>query len=187
MVRSGVERQGERTRIESLNAKHLHTTAYDPDGLRCPTIDPRRLERLIGLGVGDVWTRLVERKLREKLRTAFQGAGFVRPKISIEAAAGNPGILTVAVVTERCWLVRVWQRERKAVVFVTHDIDEAISLGDRVVVMTGRPGTLAEEFHTAGSQWLDPARRDDADFARIRQRIWLLVRDEARKSLGLSA
>lgn len=103
--------EGERTRIESLSAKHLHTTAYDPDGLRCPTIGQRRLERLIGLGVGDVWTRLVERKLREKLRRAFQGAGFVRPRISIEAAAGQPGVLTVAVVTERCWLVRVWQRD----------------------------------------------------------------------------
>jgi len=40
-------------------------------------------------------------------------------------------------------LVRVWQSERKAVLFVTHNIDEAIKLGDRVVVMSPRPGRIS--------------------------------------------
>ena len=42
-------------------------------------------------------------------------------------------------------LVRIWQAEKKTIVFVTHDIEEAVQLGDRVVVMSKRPATVAEE------------------------------------------
>lgn len=103
--------EGARTRIEVITARHVHDGATDPDGLRCPTIDERRLERLVGLGVGDAWTRIVERQVRERLREAFQAAGFERPKVVIEAAPGAPGEIAVTVTTERCWVVRVWQRE----------------------------------------------------------------------------
>lgn len=41
-------------------------------------------------------------------------------------------------------LIRVWQRERKAVLFITHNIDEAIKLADRVVVMWPRPGRISD-------------------------------------------
>jgi len=39
-------------------------------------------------------------------------------------------------------LVRIWQQERKTILFVTHDIDEAIQLADRVVVFGQRPATI---------------------------------------------
>jgi NitT/TauT family transport system ATP-binding protein len=42
-------------------------------------------------------------------------------------------------------LVRIWQAEKKTIVFVTHDIEEAVQLADRVVVMSKRPATVAEE------------------------------------------
>jgi ABC-type nitrate/sulfonate/bicarbonate transport system ATPase subunit len=42
------------------------------------------------------------------------------------------------------WLVSVWETENRTIVFVTHDIDEAIYLADRVVVMTPRPGQIRE-------------------------------------------
>ncbi len=44
----------------------------------------------------------------------------------------------------RADLVRIWQQERKTIVFVTHDIDEAVQLADRVVVLTPRPARIAE-------------------------------------------
>ena len=42
-------------------------------------------------------------------------------------------------------LVRVWEQEKKAVLFITHNIDEAIKLGDRVVVMSPRRGTDCQD------------------------------------------
>ena len=38
------------------------------------------------------------------------------------------------------WLISVWEKHKKTVLFVTHDIDEAIYLSDRVLVMSERPG-----------------------------------------------
>jgi NitT/TauT family transport system ATP-binding protein len=43
-------------------------------------------------------------------------------------------------------LLNIWGRFKKAVVFVTHDIEEAVSLSDRVVVMTGRPGRIKSQY-----------------------------------------
>lgn len=43
-------------------------------------------------------------------------------------------------------LLDIWSRFKKAVVFITHDIEEAVGLSDRVVVMTGRPGRIKSEY-----------------------------------------
>jgi NitT/TauT family transport system ATP-binding protein len=44
----------------------------------------------------------------------------------------------------RADLVRLWEAEKKTIVFVTHDIDEAVQLADRVVVLTSRPAQMAD-------------------------------------------
>lgn len=45
------------------------------------------------------------------------------------------------------WLVQLWEREKHGVVLVTHDVDEAVFLADRVVVLSARPGTVVHEEH----------------------------------------
>jgi ABC-type nitrate/sulfonate/bicarbonate transport system ATPase subunit len=48
-------------------------------------------------------------------------------------------------VALQMWLLSLWDRERQGVILVTHDVDEAIFLADRVVVLSSRPGTVVHE------------------------------------------
>lgn len=48
-------------------------------------------------------------------------------------------------VTMQQWLVQMWERQKQGVVMVTHDVEEAIFLADRVVVLSARPGTVVHE------------------------------------------
>ena len=73
--------------------------------------------------------------------------------------------------------------ERKTMVFITHSIDEAILLGDRVAVMSPRPGRIKEVIDMPFGRPRDvDAVRADPAFAELRAHIWRqLHRAEARK------
>jgi len=75
-------------------------------------------------------------------------------------------------------LVRVWQQHRKTVLFVTHSVDEAIMLGDRVEVMTARPGRIKASLRIDLPRPRDPA--EDA-FNAVRRHVLALVREEVAK------
>jgi len=81
-------------------------------------------------------------------------------------------------------LLRIWKDHQKLVVFVTHDIDEAILLGDRVLVMTGRPGRIREEIAIRWERPRQPAGLSQPALAEIKWHIWKLLEDEARASLN---
>lgn len=66
-------------------------------------------------------------------------------------------------------LLRIWQAEKKTMIMVTHDIDEAIYLGDRVIVMSSRPGTIKKVINV---QLARPRNRSSVDFIRIRKKIY---------------
>jgi NitT/TauT family transport system ATP-binding protein len=82
-------------------------------------------------------------------------------------------------------LLRVWEHEHKTVLFVTHDIDEAIFLGDRVFVMTARPGRIKEEIAIELPRPRAAAVTLSSEFIAIKQRILGLLQAEVSKSLGL--
>jgi len=69
----------------------------------------------------------------------------------------------------RADLVRIWQAEKKTIVFVTHDIDEAVQLADRVVVLTPRPARIAAVVPVALPR---PRDMDAAGYLRARDRIF---------------
>ena len=73
-------------------------------------------------------------------------------------------------------LIRIWQAEKKTVVFVTHDIEEAVQLADRVLVMTKRPATIAEEVR------IDLPRPRDLDSPG-----YLAARDRIFSIMGMDA
>lgn len=66
-------------------------------------------------------------------------------------------------------LLRIWQARRKTVVFVTHSIDEALTLSDRVVLLAPNPGRIKRIFEVQMSR---PRSRSDAGFNALYEEIW---------------
>ncbi len=80
-------------------------------------------------------------------------------------------------------LLRIWQEHRKLVVHVTHDIEEAILLSDRIVVMSGRPGRIREEIPVPFARPRNLDVLGAAEATEIRHRIWNILEEEVRRSL----
>jgi NitT/TauT family transport system ATP-binding protein len=80
-------------------------------------------------------------------------------------------------------LLRIWEQTGKTIVFITHGIDEAVYLGQRVAVMTSRPGRIKRIVDIPlGSRTASEDLRSDPTFARYRHEIWSLLRDEVAKA-----
>jgi NitT/TauT family transport system ATP-binding protein len=79
-------------------------------------------------------------------------------------------------------LTRLWERTGKTIVFVTHDIDEAVYLGDRVVVLTARPGRIREEVKIDLPRPRGLEIKKSAQCHEYRNYIWDLIRSESRRS-----
>jgi NitT/TauT family transport system ATP-binding protein len=80
-------------------------------------------------------------------------------------------------------LLRIWQRTPKTVIFVTHDVQEAVYLADRVAVMSARPGRIKTIVDTRFDK-NDPDIFKNRFFVEKVDEIWNLVRDEAIKAQG---
>jgi NitT/TauT family transport system ATP-binding protein len=72
-------------------------------------------------------------------------------------------------------LLRIWERQPKTIVFVTHSIPEAVMLADRVVVMSPRPGRIAEIIHVPLARPRSFELEGHPDFQRCTQRIRELI------------
>ena len=77
-------------------------------------------------------------------------------------------------------LLRIWQRGGKTVLFVTHQIDEAVFLSDRVLVFARRPGRLQEEVKIALPRPRDLAIKRTPEFVALVDHIWRLIEDDVR-------
>jgi len=71
----------------------------------------------------------------------------------------------------RDWLLQVWERFGQTVLFVTHDVDEAIYLSERVLVMSPRPGTIALALDVPLPRPREQTQLDTPEAAGIRQRL----------------
>ena len=80
-------------------------------------------------------------------------------------------------------LMRIWEDGRKTVLFVTHQIDEAVFLADRVLVFARRPGRLRENVAIALPRPRALAIKRTAEFVRYVDHIWRLIEDDVRASV----
>jgi NitT/TauT family transport system ATP-binding protein len=83
-------------------------------------------------------------------------------------------------------LLRIWHRTPKTVVFVTHDVQEAVYLADRVAVMSARPGKIKTIVDTKFDKNNQDIFKDKAFVEKVDE-IWHLVREEAIKAQGSRA
>lgn len=75
-------------------------------------------------------------------------------------------------------LLRIWEKTHKTIIFVTHSIEEAVFLSDRVAVMSKNPGTIKEIIDINLPRPRDNGYlRASVDFSRIRHKIWALLQD----------
>jgi NitT/TauT family transport system ATP-binding protein len=78
-------------------------------------------------------------------------------------------------------LQSIWRRDRKTALFVTHDIEEAIYLGTRVVVFTARPGRIKADLRLPDVDRPAEFRKSSAYLA-MRNQVWDLLREEVLKA-----
>ena len=108
-----------------------------------------------------------------------QRAGIARafvsgaPVLLMDEPFGALDVQTKWVLQED--LLRIWQEDRKTVLFVTHDLEEAALLSDRIVVLAGHPGRVREEIVVPGER-----PRDRRAAGEVRERIWEMLEDEVR-------
>jgi NitT/TauT family transport system ATP-binding protein len=84
-------------------------------------------------------------------------------------------------------LLGIWEADRKTVLFVTHDIDEAIFMANRVAVMSARPGRVKAEVRVDLPHPRHYTMKTSPEFSRLKAEITELIRAEALKAVEQGA
>jgi NitT/TauT family transport system ATP-binding protein len=77
-------------------------------------------------------------------------------------------------------LLKIWSQDRKTVLFITHQINEAVYLADRVAVMSARPGRLKGVFKIPFGRPRTLSLKRDPQFLEIEDSIWQLIEEESQ-------
>jgi NitT/TauT family transport system ATP-binding protein len=81
------------------------------------------------------------------------------------------------------WLLEIWRRTGKTVLFVTHSLGEAVALSTRVVVMTARPGRIKSVLELPMPY---PRAMESAELVTLRAKLWSEIRDESVRAMSES-
>ena len=82
-------------------------------------------------------------------------------------------------------LLRIWEREQQTVLFVTHDLGEALTLADRIILFSARPGRIKDMFEVDFARPRDAVKvRETSRYAELFQHIWHSLGEEFVKGRG---
>jgi ABC-type nitrate/sulfonate/bicarbonate transport system ATPase subunit len=110
-----------------------------------------------------------------KQRVGIARALSIRPRILLmDEPFGALDAQTREIMQNE--LLRIWEADRKTVVFVTHSIDESILLSDCIIVMSARPGRVAAIIDVELPRPRNDEMRSDPYWATLRRRLWLLLK-----------
>jgi NitT/TauT family transport system ATP-binding protein len=113
------------------------------------------------------------------MRTFLAG----RDVLLLDEPFGALDAITREVMRE--WLLAVWASDRKTILLVTHDVEEALFLADRVYVMSERPGRIEQVVEVALPRPRALEVVGSAEFAALRERLLAPLRARARAGMGL--
>jgi len=105
---------------------------------------------------------------------------FDREVMLLDEPFGALDALTRAMLQR--WLLAVWSKFQRTIVFVTHDVDESIFLGDRVLIMTARPGRIKLEVEVTLPRPRDPSMLTAPEFVALKRRVLDAIEQESLKS-----
>jgi len=160
----------------------IENVAFGPRrlGLPNPIGIARELLEMVGLGdVADAWPSSLSGGMQQRVGIA-RALATRPPVLLMDEPFGALDAQTRSLMQEE--LLAIWERLRPTVVFVTHDIEEAILLADRVVVMETHPGRIAREIEIQFARPRAPDLIDCPAFIERRREIADIIRIEARKS-----
>ncbi len=119
-------------------------------------------------------------------RAAIAGVLMIDPGVLLmDEPFGALDALTRSLMQD--FLLELWEENRKTVLLVTHDINEAVYLADRLVVMAGHPGRVREIVPVDLPRPRRYALQAEPEFIRLRDHVTRVVRDEAAKAAAVEA
>jgi NitT/TauT family transport system ATP-binding protein len=139
------------------------------------------LLKLVGLaGFEDYYPRQLSGGMRQRVNLARALA--IDPEILLmdEPFSALDAQTREIMQTE---LMRIWEQGRKTVLFVTHQIDEAVFLSDRVLVFARRPGRLQETVNIDLPRPRALSLKRTPEFVRYVDHIWRLIEDDVRAAV----
>lgn len=155
-------------------------------GLKQKKCPPREAEKIISkyidvMGLGgfeDVYPKTLSGGMKQ--RVAIARALANNPEsLLLDEPFGALDAQTRASMQEL--MINVWEVNPKTIVMVTHDVDEAIYMADRVVVMTARPGSIKQIFHIELERPRLPEIKNSPEFIKYKREAIELIYEESMK------